>query len=416
MFKYLKTKFTTHSKVVENYFFMTFLQGASMLISVLLYPYLIRVLGAEVYGTYVFVFSNVQIMNTFIAFGFTFPALKKISLFPTDKEQIRQTVSAVFTAKCLLLLFTAMIMAILIFFIPFVREHIFLYGIVFVALLTDILFPAWYFQALQRMRFVTFVNISIRLLTVPFIFIFIKEPADLLIYAFIVSVIPLLGSIFVLFYMRIKEKIKLSFVSLSELKIVFKDALPFFWTYALETIKDETVTFVIGTFFNMRDVALYDLAKKIVSIPRLMTANINRALFPNVIQNLQPQKIRKIIRYERFISLIIIVLIVSSGYWLVALLGGKEMLPDSYIMTIMLSVSVYTWLIVGCYINYLFVPQNHYYYVTKNQLVALLSFLAMTTVALLVHKSVIIIVLAFSLSHIAEIIYCKYIIKKEKML
>ena len=46
----IKLRFKNNGKVVENYFFMTALQIISSAFGVLIYPYLIRVLGAESYG------------------------------------------------------------------------------------------------------------------------------------------------------------------------------------------------------------------------------------------------------------------------------------------------------------------------------------------------------------------------------
>ncbi|GHT51081.1 teichoic acid transporter [Bacteroidia bacterium] len=411
----LKTKLSRYSKVIENYLFMTFSQGAGLLVGLLLYPYLIRVLGGEVYGTYIFALSNVQFFTAFISFGFAMPALKKIALFPDDLEVKSRTVSEVLVAKCYLLLLSIVVLVILLLAVPFVQQHYLLYLIVSSTVINEILFPVWYFQGIQKMKFVTCVNLSLRFLTIPFIFIFIKTADDLLKYAAIASVIPLSGGIFTMFYLKIKENIQFRFVSLSALKPVFRDALPFFWTAALGTVKSETVTFVIGTFFNMKDVALYDLANKIVSIPRLMITCLNAALFPSVVKDIKPVVVKKIIRYERLIGIVIMGLIAAFGYWAVLLFGGADMI-GAYPLAIVLSLTIYTYLEVGCYINYIFVPQNRYYFVTKNQFVALVSFLIMGCLGAFILKNILLIVLAYSLAGIVEIVYCRYLIIKHQLL
>ncbi|MDR0874029.1 MAG: oligosaccharide flippase family protein [Prevotellaceae bacterium] len=403
------------SKVAENYFFMTFLQGANLLIGLLLYPYLIRVLGKEAYGTYIFIFSNIQFFFIFVAFGFDYPALKKISLFPTDKKIKSRTVSEVFTAKVCLLALCAVVLSLLIYSIPFVRANAAFYIIIFATLLIDILFPSWYFQGIQKMKFVTYVNLTLRILTIPLIFIFIKSPTDLLKYTLIVSLLPVWGGVFTFFYLQIKEKIQIRFVSFKKLRPLFADALPFFWTSAFSTAKRETVTLIVGTFFNMESVALYDLANKIVNIPRLITNSINSALFPKVLQNYNSENVKKIIRYEKFIGLGITVLVAALGYWAVLILGGKTMLA-AYPLAVILSFTIYAWLIVGCYIDFLFVPQNKYYFVTKNQFAALVSFLIFAGMALLISKNIVLLISAYVLSHVVEIIYCRYLIKKHRLL
>jgi PST family polysaccharide transporter len=165
----------------------------------------------------------------------------------------------------------------------------------------------------------------------------------------------------------------------------------------------------------MKDVALYDLANKIVSIPRLITMNINDAIFPRVIKDINPAQIKKIIRYEGLIGFCIILLIVVFGYWAVLLLGGENM-TGSYLMAIILSFTIYTWLVVGCYINYIFVPQSKYYFVTQNQVAALVSFLVLCGAGLFVSGSILSVLLAYALSGVVEIFYCKYLIKKQQLL
>lgn len=410
-----KNKFKNNKKVAENYFFMTFLASSSLVIGLILYPYVIRILGKEAYGIYIFIVSNIQLFQVFSSFGFDMPALKKISLFPDHSQIKSRVVSEVFISKLLLFPISLLIIAVISVFVPFVQRHIVLYYIVFSSQLVEILFPTWYFQGIQRMKFVTYTNLAVRLATIPLIFIFIRSSDDLLLYALIVSLLPLCGSIFAFFYLIIKEKIRLQLCSIRQLKSTFRSALPFFWTVAFGTVKKESVTFVIGTFFSMQSVALYDLASKLILIPRIITSNINGALFPNVMQNISTERIKRIMRYETYISLIIIILVVVLGYWAVLLLGGKTMLA-AYPMAIILSITIYTWLIAGSYINFVFIPQGRYSLVANNQLWAMLSFLIMAFVSIVIYKSLIMIVIAFALSHVVEIIYCRYMISKYRML
>ena len=411
----IKTKFLDNKKVAENYFFMTFLQGASLLIGLLLYPYLIRVLGKEAYGTYIFIFSNIQFFVLFISFGFGLPALKKISLNADNLAIKSRTISEVLTAQSLLFVLCAVILAILIYFVPFVNAHFWLYIIIFSITLVEILFPTWYFQGIQKMKFVTYVNLTLRILTVPLIFIFIKSPDDLLKYALIVTLLPLAGSIFTFFNLQIKEKIEIRFVSLASLKPVFKDALPFFWKSVFGVTKSETVTFILGAFFSMESVAIYDLANKIITVPRLITNSINTALFPKVVKNHSSESVKKIIKYETIIGLIITVLVAIFGYWVVLIWGGKNMLA-AYPLTVILSFTIYAWLIVGCYINFVFIPHHKYYFVTRNQIAAFVSFLLFAAIGLLISKNITILVVAYTLSYVVEIIYCRYLIKKHRLL
>jgi PST family polysaccharide transporter len=386
-----------------------------LLIGLFLYPYLIRVLGKEAYGTYIFIFSNIQFFAIFINFGFDFSALKKISLYPNDNRIKSEAVSEVLTAKIYLLCACIAVLGILTSIISFVSNNFLLYIIIFSTLIVDILFPQWYFQGIQKMKFVTYVNLLVRLLTVPFIFIFIKSPNNLLQYTLIVAVSSVCGGIFTFFYLQIKEKIKIRFVHFRTLKSVIKEALPFFLTSLMSVFKQESLTFVIGTFFSMGEVAIYDLANKIVTIIRTFIVSINTALFPKVTQMPTVQLIKKIIRYETLLGLLCILGIALFGYWTVILLGGKNMLP-AYPLAIILSASILNNLISGSYIRFVFIQRNRYYFVTKNQFFALITYLFFTATGLYLFENIQSVVAAIALSGFSEIVYCRYLTKKHQLL
>jgi polysaccharide transporter, PST family len=411
----LTNKFSNYTKVIENYFFMTALQAISSLFGILIYPYLIRILGAESYGLYVFSLSVTSYFVGLISFGFNFPAVKAIVEHKDNLKEKSNIISSVLTAKSYLALLSIIIFTILLFTIPVMRSNKLIFSICFTQIIGEILFPVWYFQAIQKMRVVTFIQLGFRILSLPFIFLFIKTPADNLIYALIASLSIIFGGISSIIVLKKTECIDINFVSISSLKSYFRDAMPFFWSNSTGTIKQESVTIIIGTFFGMRDVALYDLANKIIILPRMLTMSINGALFPKIIENVQQSVIKKILRYETYIGLAVIAGVALFGYWIILILGGKLML-DSYPLAVLLSVTVLVWLVVGCYISFIFVPGNKYYFVTRNQFVAFISFFIFCIPGVLIFQSIMAVVIALTLSGLCEIIYCNYLIKKHKLL
>jgi len=404
-----------NTKVIENYFFMTALQIISSLFGILIYPYLIRVLGASSYGLYVFSLSITTYFIGFISFGFNFPAVKAIAQNKDNLQVKSDVISSILTAKTYLALISTLIFFILLYSIPFMRENKLIITVSYLQIIGEVLFPQWYFQGIQKMKIVTYIQLGIRLLSLPFIFIFIKSPADCWIYALITALSVIFGGMLSIFYIQRHDNVTIRFVSISSLKNYFRDAMPFFWSSSVGTIKQESVTIIIGSFFGMRDVALYDLANKLIIIPRMLTTSINGALFPKIIENTTKSVIKKIIRYETLLGFAVIACIILFGRFAILLLGGAPML-GSYPMAIILSVTILVWLVVGCYISFIFVPANRYYLVTRNQLVAFISFFLFCIPSVLLFHNILTIVVALTLSGLCEIIYCNYQIKKHNLL
>jgi len=402
------------SKVLENYSYMTVLQIASALIGFVIYPIVIRRVGVEQYGLYAFMLSVVLYFQIVIEFGFDFPAIKEVSFHREDKEQLSAIVSAIFCAKSLLLVAMMLVAGVVVWLVPMLRAYRVLFAILFLQNVVNIIFPQWYFQGMKQMKTPTIINLVCRLMQIPLVLWLIKEGTDIAWYAGIVTGTMLVGAVVAGMYMY-KEGIRFRCVSVREMLSYFKAGWPFFLTELAGNLKERVLTNLVGVFLGMREVAIYDLAMKVVQVPRLFTQSINKALFPEVVTKANASLVNKILRYERWVGLGMMSAVVVFGYWIIWIMGGKEML-SAYPVAVILSASIYTWLIAGAYLQFVFIPTNHYALVTWNQVVALVSCLLIAGVGLWMYPSVLVVVGAIVLSGLAEIGFCRIICKKSQLL
>lgn len=407
--------FKNNRKIIENYFFMTFLQILNSFFYLIIYPYLIRTLGVESYGLYVFATSISLYFVTFVAFGFEMPALNAISLNQKDNKAQSHVLSCIFTAKLYLEILALLIFVFLLVSIPVLNKNWIIYTICFSNTLTGIFFPLWYFQGNQNMRIVTWIQLSFKIVSLIFILILVKSKEDLVLFISIVNGTNIGGALVAFYIIRYVHKKRITLIRFSEIKPWFKDAMPFFWTVAAGTIKGQSVALITGSFFGMSDVAIYDLAYKIVSIPSTLVTSINTALFPKMILNLESRKVKNIIKYESLIGFFVIICILFFGKLIVEFLGGDKMIA-AYPMSVILSLTVYAWLVVGAYINFVFVPNKLFYVITKNQSVALLSFFVYFFIGIFCFKNVLVLVVALSLSALTEVFFCWLVVRNKKLL
>ena len=414
--KAIKENKFINRKVFENYFFMTLLQVVSPLIGFIVYPYIITVLGPSNYGLYVVSLSITTYFAIIISYGFSWTGLRDISCYHDNQEEKDKIFSTIFIAKSLLLIVVFTFFCLLISFIPFCKQNKFI--LLFSCLqvvVPEMLFPCWFFQGIQKMKVVTIVQLFSRLLTIPLIFVLIKKQGDILIYAMITSGTTILGSFISAWFIFCKEKIRISMVSFEKLTMCFKEAFPFFCTNIAHSAKTELLPIITGAFLGLYDVALYDLARKIISIPTVLTDKINGALFPEIIRNPIRSKIKKIMNMEVLIGIVAVFLVCALSYWLILFLGGEQM-TGAYPLTCILSITILTNLLVEAYMNFVFVPSKKYYYITQLQIVSLV-FIVIFSLSLLIFKpSIFVIAITASLSSIVEVAYAYFRIKQRRLL
>lgn len=416
MLRLIISKFRSHKLIIENYFFMTALQLLNSLFYILIYPYVIRVLGIESYGIYVFSLSIVTYFIVFISFGFDLPSVNKISKDSINFELKSKTVSDVLTSKLYLFIASSIIFLIGLFTVSFLEQYKTILFIVYFQTILNVLVPTWYFQGIQKMKIVTYFQILFKIISVPFIFLLIKSPYDLNLFAMILTSSTLLSGVFIFVYLLYIEKLNIRLMPLLNVKNTIREALPFFWSSSTSIVRQQSTNVIIGVFIGMNGVAYYDLASKIILLPQSLSMSINGALFPKIVssENIDKPLVKKIIKYEIYLGLFIIAMIALLGKYAVLFLGGQNMMP-SYYLTLLLSITILTWLVVGCYINFIFVPQNKFYYITYNQFIAFVVYVSFSLLGAIIFKDIYVIVVAAVISGISEVIYCKYIIDKHNL-
>lgn len=414
LFNLLKTKVFNNKKVIENYFFMTLLQILNSLFYLLIYPFLIRTLGTESYGIYVFAFSISVYFVSLVQFGFDTPALKLISQFPNDKALHSEVISTVFFSKSALFFLSLIIFFVLLITIDVFRANYWLFIICYFQVFSNILFPTWYFQGIQKMKVVTYIQLSLKLISLPILFVFINHPDDIIKFAAITISTGLLGGIIAMLILRYSNSIKLIWVPIHKLKLGFKDAVPFFLSSSMNTIKQQTATILIGSFFTMTDVALYDLAMKIYTIPTTLLQSINGALFPKML-TAELATIKKVIKIENIIGVFSILFFIFFGKIIISIMGGEQM-QGAYYILIILSFGVFTALTVGAIFSFIFIPKGLYKYVAINQFYALFVFFLVILIGLAFYPNMLIIPLAIAISAFTELAYCYFLLKRNKII
>ena len=400
---------------MENYFFMTVLQILNMCFYLLIYPFLIRTLGQEGYGLYAYAASMVFLFVTFVNFGFDLPAAQQVALHSDDKQVLRSVLSCVQTAKIYIEMIAVLCFAVIMLINPIMGNAPCVFWITFLQTLTFILFPQWYYQGLQKMKMVTYIQFGFRLLSLPFIFIFIKSPQDVWVFALITSLASVLGGITAWLMIRYCDGIKIYWASIPAVKRAYLEAVPFCGSNIIGVAKEQGMILMAGSFLGMADVAIYDLANKIMLIPRTIFSKLNDALYPQMVVRSDKETNRRVLLYEVVLGIGAMLCVALFGPLAVYVLGGEQMM-SSYGVTVILSFTILCWLVVGVFLQFYFVPAGYTRHILYNQIVAMSSCFIVAGVGLYFWHNVYALAVAYAFSGLCEIFYCYIVAKNKRML
>ncbi len=273
---------SNHKVLIQNFSYLSALQVFNMLLPLITYPYLIRVLGADLYGLVIFANVTATYFSILIDFGLNLTATKEISIHKTNKKKLNEIISSVLMLKFGLWLISLSILFCLLWLIPSLSNHKLLYLFSFTICFNELLFPRWYFQGIERMKYITIINLISRIIFLILIFVVVKDQTKYLFVPLLNGIGAFIGGLIGIFVMLAKDKNKLVVPGWQSIAKLFKASLPLFGSNAIISVKDKFNVIFIGMFLGMKEVAIYDLAVKIMTLFIQPIDILNTTIYPKV--------------------------------------------------------------------------------------------------------------------------------------
>lgn len=328
-------KVKKHRTLVENFSYITVFQVFSLLIPIITYPYLIRKLGSDIYGLIAFSQAITGYLIVLVSFGFNTSATQEISINRNNPAKISEIVSSVMIIKTVLFLISCIILSALTLLIPDARNHKALFYLSLWICLYDVLFPVWYFQGIERMKFITYINLISRTIFIILIFVFIRSPKDYLFLPISNGLGAIIAGTISLMIVFNRDKVRFSFQPLATLRQYFNTSRPIFVSYLASRIYDGSSKIIIGNFLGMTEVAYYDLAEKITSVLKIPQSILSQTVFPKISLEKDILFVMKILKITVLFHLILLILVVLFSRLIVTILGGDLMISAYAILNIL---------------------------------------------------------------------------------
>lgn len=268
------------SKVLSNIFLLGILQVTISILPLLTVPYLVRVIGVNYFGLLAFANAVIAYFNLITDFGFNLTATKEISIHRKDKNKLIEVFSSVLTIKFGLLTISLITLILLGFlFDKFGNEfHVFILS--FGLVLGQMLFPQWLFQGMEKMKYVTYLSMSAKILFTISIFILVKKQSDYYLVPLLNSAFYILSGIISLIFVYRNFDIRFKKQKKHILLKYFKESFKIFkGTFSYSAIAP-TIIFLTGSFFGNLIVGYYSAIDKLIRGIAYFASPVAQAIFP----------------------------------------------------------------------------------------------------------------------------------------
>ena len=292
------------NKLTENILSLFTIKGLEYILAFITFPYLTRVLQVERFGAIVLAQGIIQYFVLFTDYGFNLTGPREIAR-NDGKATLAATFSSIFFAKLSLLLLTGVIFAIgsVVTNLCFNVDYK-LYTVWFIMVIGNVIFPIWFFQGIQQMRYITFANMVARFVSVIGIFLLLKAPEDYLLAALFQASVPLVAGIcsWLIIAKKYPELFRLpSFTSVQQ---QLKDSWQIFAsTIAINLYTASNIVF-LGMLTNNVVVGYFSGAKKIIDNITALFSPISQAVYPHICRLVDESEVKAL----KFIKKVLLVM------------------------------------------------------------------------------------------------------------
>lgn len=275
--------------IKKNYLYNTSYQIFTLIVPLLVTPYVSRVLGPESIGIYSFTYSIVSYFALIASLGTNTYGVKTIGATNNTEER-----SVIFYNLFSFRIIGSIITIILyLLYCRYVSDNgIIAYLQVFYILgvMVDV---SWFFQGIQEFKKITQRNFIFKIISVLFVFLFVHSAKDLWLYILCLSGITFIGNMYMLMYLPKYIK-KVPFSNIKPFTDFKSIAVLFFPTIATQiySLIDKTL---IGTLINETIVSTngiikvsnlengyYEQSEKIVKMCLTVITSLGTVMIPRI--------------------------------------------------------------------------------------------------------------------------------------
>jgi PST family polysaccharide transporter len=346
--------FSIYRKLPEDFkyffsgsFFLGLSSIFSLIVPLIIIPYLIKIVGLSGYGLSVVAFSVMYFLSLIIDFGYVVSGVNMLSKSSSKVEKGKIIVYAIYT-KAVLFLVLLICFILSVVFVPYLREHYILYSYSFLITFSSVFNLNWILQGLQKIKILSIVSVLSKTIYLIGILLFVNEKSDYVLINLIFALGILVSGIFS-FYI-IKKEIPLPLIPYNLRKFSEEiRASGYYFVSNISIYLSSSVYPVILNFFVSSEmIGVFSIVEKIYNLLRAIFSIYLNLMLPRVSSLVESSISKGTSQLKKtYIFIIVFVLLEIIVAWVfkydIVLFFTKEFVP---LTTSLLEVSLVGVLIV----------------------------------------------------------------------
>lgn len=276
-----------------NFIYNMIYQISLVILPLITSPYLSRTVGSEGLGYYSYSYSVVYYFMLIAMLGINNYGNRNIAAIRDDKEKVDYTFSRVYYFQLIVSGGTTVIY--LYYCIFLCRANSVLAFAQLFYVLSSVLDINWFFFGIEEFRITVVRKTVIKILTSISIFIFIKSPDQILLYALILSGAEFLGQLYLWFYLPRYAHFKK--VPLKDVFQGTKEIVILFIPIVATSVYRYMDKIMIGQLWTMEGVGQYDYAEKIIMVCLGCMTALGTVMLPKMVNLIANHKDKEVKAY-----------------------------------------------------------------------------------------------------------------------
>lgn len=266
------------SSLKSNFIWDSSYQVVRILTPLITTPYLARVLGSEALGTYSYTTTVAAYFTYFCLLGLEQYGNREIAKVRDDWEKRSQVFCSIFAMQMGV---GAIVFAVYLCYAFLISGELLVFALVWgVWILAEAADISWFFYGIEDFREMTIRNLFVRLGVILGIFVLVHQPSDLVVYCGLQASAYAVNS-WVL-WLLIRRFVSFRRPSVSEVLDHIKPNLVLFAPVVAISIYTQFNKIILGNVSGMSEVAYYDNAYKIVTIPLALIQSLGTVMLPRM--------------------------------------------------------------------------------------------------------------------------------------